>query len=70
MKPITENDKNAFIQLLHYAADCMRYYERVATLPDCNNCRRAETGCIYLPKWGEDVRINCPHWTSEEDADA
>lgn len=35
-------------------------------LGNCNNCARAP-GCGWLPAWGEDVRINCPLWVSQED---
>ena len=34
------------------------YYDRVASLPDCNDCGRG--ACEYKPRWGEQVRINCP----------
>ena len=54
--------KRTFRDLLLYAADCIQYYERIASLPNCNDCSNAEKGCMYLPKWGEPVRINCPHW--------
>ena len=62
----TQNEKEIFADLLIYAADCIRYYNRVSMLPDCNNCFYAYNGCKYKPGWGEDVRINCPHWKSEE----
>ena len=61
----TETEKQVFAELLRYASDCVRYYERIASLPDCNNCGMANNGCRYLPKWGEEVRINCPHWVKE-----
>lgn len=63
----TKEEKQIFAELLQYAADCIRYYERIASLPDCNNCGIAPKGCMYLPKWGEEIRINCPHWVKEGD---
>lgn len=42
-------------------------FDRIMTeLGNCNNCGRAP-GCGWLPAWGEDVRINCPLWVSQED---
>ena len=62
----TREEQEVFVDLLRYAADCIAYYKRISVLPDCNNCGNASKGCMYLPKWGEDARINCPHWKSEE----
>ena len=65
----TVNEKRTFADLLNYAADCIRYYERIATLPNCNDCGMSSKGCMYLPTWGEEVRINCPHWIPEGGGD-
>lgn len=46
---------------LYYAADCIRYFERVSKLPSCNDCGESNT-CPYRPEWGDSVRINCPLW--------
>lgn len=64
-RPPTKDEIRQFTDLLIYAVDCIRYYERIAVLPNCNNCKMTEKGCMYLPKWGEEVRINCPHWVEE-----
>lgn len=42
------------------------YYDRVASLPDCNDCGRWD--CEYKPRWGEQVRINCPLWRGPQPA--
>lgn len=55
-----------FANALRYAAECIEYYERVSSLGDCNDCGRQEQ-CEYLPKWGEEVRINCPLWAQSQD---
>ena len=59
-------DNTEFARLLRYAADCINYCERIQKLPDCNNCYYSTRKCMYLPEWGADVRINCPHWKEEE----
>ena len=33
-------------------------YEKILKLNGCNTCRNKN--CLYRPKWGERVRINCP----------
>ena len=65
MRPPDWEDKRNFVDLLHYAADCIMYYERIAKLPNFNNCAFASEGCAYLPQCGEEIRINCPHWKEE-----
>ena len=55
-----------FARALVYAADCIRYYERVSSYNDCNNCGK-KTTCRYAPKLGETTRINCPLWESKDD---
>ena len=65
----TEIEKQVFSDLLHYAADCIKFYERVATLPNCNWCWWMNKGCTYLPEWGGEVRYNCPHWRDPKDED-
>lgn len=32
---------------------------------DCNDCGGARS-CMYIPKWGEPVRYNCPFWIPKE----
>lgn len=66
---LTSTEKLEFAELLRYVSDCISYYERIASLPDCNSCGLASEGCKYLPKWGEEVRINCPHWVREGESE-
>lgn len=58
-----EQDAEDFARLLIWAADCIRYYSRVSSYDDCNNCGRAE--CEYKPEPGMMVRINCPLWEAK-----
>lgn len=62
-------DPERTARILHYIADCIQYYERVSCLPDCNDCGR-NPECEYLPKPGEQVRINCPLHISQHLAPA
>ena len=57
-------DAEDFARMLIYTADCIRYYQRVSSFNDCNNCGRKS--CEYKPKPGEQVRINCPLWEGKE----
>ena len=59
------SDAKQLAQRLSFAADCINYYLRMTKLHDCNDC--GAYGCAYKPEWGEDVRVNCPHWEPEED---
>lgn len=65
----TRDELRRFADLLTYAADCIDHCYHRALMPDCNNCKKTKEDCEYYPKWGEDVRINCPHWVSEKDGD-
>jgi hypothetical protein len=62
---ISNEDKQTMAEMLRYMADCIQYCDRLSFMNDCNNCGRTRE-CAYLPKWGEDVRINCPHWVRED----
>ena len=55
----TNEDSRKFTDLLLYAADCIRFYERVSVQPCCNTCGLIK-GCSYRPEWGDATRINCP----------
>lgn len=60
-------DVEKIVSTLQYAADCIRYAELIRKLPTCNECRNGARGCMYMPKADEPVRINCPHFASEEE---
>lgn len=53
-------------QTCNIALGCMMYYKNTIKLPDCNTCQKKITGCEYLPRYGEYVRINCPHYQPEQ----
>lgn len=45
-------------------------FEKLMALPCCNDCRERTRGrCGYAPLVGERVRINCPLWVPENEAD-
>ena len=48
------------------ALGCMIHSCNISKLPDCNTCQKKITGCEYLPRYGEYVRINCPHYQPEQ----
>lgn len=50
--------------ILYRLINIVDYYERVASLPDCNDCG-GRNMCMYAPKPGQQVRINCPLWRPE-----
>lgn len=52
-------------RMMYHAADCINYYIRVTSYPDCNSCGRIT--CQYKPKPGQQTRINCPLWLSRWD---
>ena len=65
----TKEDSRKFTDLLLYAVDCIRFYERVSVQPCCNTCGMINKGCSYLPEWGDATRINCPHWTDPRESE-
>lgn len=46
------------IKVLNNVIVHLEDYEKILKLNDCNTCRNKN--CLYRPKWGERVRINCP----------
>ena len=51
---------------LHYVADLLTVADRVARMPNCNDCVKED--CGYKPEWGMSVRYNCPLWEGKKDA--
>lgn len=38
-------------------------YKRVLSLPNCNDCgHQMRNTCGHCPRFGADIRINCPLW--------
>lgn len=57
-------DAKEFARMLSFVAECVYYYDRVTSYPDCNTCGKQKT-CGYCPKPGEQTRINCPLWENK-----
>ncbi len=69
---MSQRDREAadFADLLSYAANAIRYYQRVSSCNDCNNCAGSkDKSCQYLPDWGDTTRINCPLWHSKKEGE-
>lgn len=58
-------DPEQLARVVHHIADCILYYERLSSLPDCNTCGK-QRSCKYRPAWGDPVRINCPLYQEME----
>lgn len=56
-----DRDTEDFVRMLYHVADCVRAYKHIVSYPDCNTCGDRKN-CKYLPKPGEQTRINCPLW--------
>lgn len=45
-------------------------YKRVLNLPNCNDCgHQARNTCGHCPRFGADIRINCPLWKPKKEDD-
>lgn len=40
--------------------ECLQCYVRIAQEGNCNTCKNIE--CTWQPKWGKQIRYNCPHF--------
>ena len=64
-----EQDKGDPIELIlsreqaSYLCSCLLFADNVSKMHDCNDCKDAD--CPYKPRWGENVRFNCPLWKGE-----
>ena len=47
-----------------YVRSCLKLLKTIQESGDCNICKKKRT-CEYVPKWGEQVRYNCPFFESE-----
>lgn len=59
---------DAIEELATYYDNLSVYYDRMAELPDCNDCAK-KRDCEYLPEWGATTRVNCPLWVGERDSE-
>lgn len=52
----------------HYQlAQWLKLLQRILDSGDCNNCAMLHSQCRYSPRWGEQVRYNCPFYSREEE---
>lgn len=58
-------DAKEFARMMHFVADCVEYYARTTSYPDCNTCGKQKE-CEFLPKIGQQTRINCPLWKEKK----
>ena len=47
-----------------YVRSCLKLLKTIQESGDCNICKKKRT-CEYAPKWGEQVRYNCPFYEGE-----
>lgn len=48
-------------------AEWLKLLKRILDSGDCNDCAMSHSQCRYAPKWGEQVRYNCPFYSRGED---
>ena len=53
------------IEYYAYTLDCLIELRRIYETHCCNDCARAKW-CEYVPKVGQQVRYNCPHYVGGE----
>ena len=46
-------------------AEWLKLLKRILDSGDCNDCAMLNSQCRYAPKWGEQVRYNCPFYSKE-----
>lgn len=46
-------------------AEWLKLLKRILDLGDCNNCASLSSPCRYRPRWGDQVRYNCPFYAKE-----
>ena len=61
---IVSDQSKAIARLADELIGLKAFYDRIINLPDCNSCG-ASGECAFMPKWGDNVRINCPHWKKQ-----
>lgn len=48
-------------------AEWLKLLKRILDSGDCNDCAMLHSQCRYAPRWGEQVRYNCPFYSREKD---
>ena len=46
-------------------ADWLKLLNGILDSGNCNDCSMLNSQCRYAPKWGEQVRYNCPFYSKE-----
>ena len=49
-----------------YILDTLMAYRSIAETGNCNTCKNKD--CQWIPKPGQLVRYNCPHYKAEEES--
>ena len=49
-----------------YILDTLMAYRNISETGNCNICKNKD--CQWLPKLGQLVRYNCPHYKAEEES--
>jgi len=49
-----------------YILDTLMAYRNIAETGNCNTCKNKD--CQWIPKPGQLVRYNCPHYKAEEES--
>lgn len=47
-------------------AEWLKLLKRILDSGDCNDCAMLHRQCRYAPRWGEQVRYNCPFYAEEK----
>lgn len=50
-------------------AEWLKLLKRILDSGDCNDCAMLHRQCRYAPRWGEQVRYNCPFYSREEESE-
>ena len=48
-------------------AEWLKLLKRILDSGDCNDCAMLHSQCRYAPKWGDQVRYNCPFYSRESE---
>lgn len=46
-------------------AEWLKLLKRILDSGNCNDCELLNSPCRYAPRWGEQVRYNCPFYSKE-----
>ena len=46
-------------------AEWLKLLKQILDSGNCNDCAMLNSQCRYAPRWGEQVRYNCPFYSKE-----